>query len=342
MLAAGIVENGAERFGVDFDAARAGSAADRPSGIVKLDRVSHVPRQTIIAREDEVDFFAAETRADDLRRQKIAVFQRNQLVPPSLRRHIGKRLDRLPGLAAVGRAQSFAADQRSLGGFDDRNKSVVSPVAKRFFLAGLGIVNDRAIRQREHPSIDCEFQNRVTNDAVDSGILVLCEFRGLAPGDAVVSADGKGDVAGFAFLIGLEPDVPGVQQAAVGQGRQRAGVDVCVDGMRERYRLRPGLAAVGRARDQIGFVFVFAEDSDQRTFFADAQGRVDMPGNVGCDANGRRQTGGVHRLADGQKQETCKDGKMVHGTAPDRHGKLELSGPRAKGTLLGYNTAAKA
>src|SRR5262245_2749615 len=79
-----VEEDGAEDALVDFDGFRARSPADRAAGIVELDGSIHFPGFAVVARDDEVDFLAADAGTDDLRGENESVLESDQLVPPTL------------------------------------------------------------------------------------------------------------------------------------------------------------------------------------------------------------------------------------------------------------------
>src|SRR5262249_19243793 len=84
LFGVGVVEDGPERLAVDLHGAGESRAADGAARVVELHRMLKVPRLAVVARDDEVDLLAADTRTDDLRGQQPAVLQGDQLVAPAL------------------------------------------------------------------------------------------------------------------------------------------------------------------------------------------------------------------------------------------------------------------
>src|SRR5581483_8370270 len=134
--------------------------------------------------------------------------------------------------------------------------------AERTLFARLGIVKHGPVHEWQQPTGRRQLDNRMTDDAVDFLVLVLFEALRLAPGDAVVVADGKSDVARHGFLGRGEPDIPGMYQPAISKRGQRARIDLVLDRVGKRLWLGPGLAAVARAGDEIRLVLAFAVYGD--------------------------------------------------------------------------------
>src|SRR4051794_15371566 len=80
-----VIEHGAQRLPVELDGARTGPAADGPTRVVELDGMLRVPCPAVVARDEEVNLLTACAGTDNLRGNDPAVFQRQHLMPPTLR-----------------------------------------------------------------------------------------------------------------------------------------------------------------------------------------------------------------------------------------------------------------
>ena len=230
---------------------------------------------------------AAAAAADDLRGEQPAIPQRNHFLPPALGGDIGEGFDLLPGLAAVSRAPAFAAHQCSRRGADDGHEAVTGAVGKGGFLAGLRIVEHGAIRQRQEPRGGRQLDEGMADDAVNLRVGVLAQVRRRAPRQAVIAADREGDMAGLVLGLEREPDIPRVNEPSIRERRERAGIDRGLGRGWEERGFGPRPPAISRAGEEVGPEFAFAKHGDQHALGRDAQRRVNVPADIGFDADWR-------------------------------------------------------
>src|ERR1051325_863892 len=95
-----------------------------------------------------------------------------------------------------------------------------------------------------------------------------------------------------------------MDDAAILERGQRAGIDRQLGVGLEGFGLRPGQAAVGGAAEALVLVIGLAVDDDDRPLRGDADGGMDMPADAAADAHGLGYVAGRGRRGEEEAART--------------------------------------
>ena len=221
-------------------------------------------------------------------------------MPPALLLQVREVRDGLPRLARVRGAQSRPADEGALGRAHDGHQPVRASVTEWLAYAGRGIEHLCLVAQRQQPLVCGQLDDGMADDA--RCLLVAGEGLWLAPRQPVVAGQRVEHGARLLLIGRLTPAVPRVQQPAIAQRRERAGVIGLAHRGREGLRLAPRRAAVGRAREaQVAVVHV-SVGGDERPLRADAGGGMDVAADGIAEANQLRWLGTEADVKDSEQR----------------------------------------